>query len=240
MKKILLFLILALIIGLSLFSVFKRNKKTDERSIDTPTITQKINNEFTDTKSYKSINCPDITDLKDKGIQDKLNKEIKDYVDTIVSSEHMDDAIVVEEIKQGPDNNWLDIYCKTTQKNNIISITINTSSYGAGAAHPNHHETTISYSKKDGKELSLNSLFKPDTDYLKIITERTRYYLNKEHGIDSKWIIEGTSSESSLSSFMVEDNGLKITFDPYQVAPYSEGTIEVLIPKSELGPNYLY
>ncbi|MDD3002484.1 MAG: RsiV family protein [Candidatus Shapirobacteria bacterium] len=239
MKRIGLFLILVLVIGLLLFSVLQRNKTTNQNNTNEP-ITKKMDDEFKDINNYKSINCPDITNLKDKEVQDILNKKIKDYVAKIVSDEHMDEAILVEEIEQGPNNNWLDVYCRTIQNNNIISITINTSSYGAGAAHPNNYETTMSYSKKDGKILSLDSLFKPNTDYLKIITERTRYYLNKDHGIDPQWIIDGTSSESSLSSFMVENNGLKITFDPYQVAPYSEGTIEVLIPKSELGPNYLY
>lgn len=241
MKRLGLILLILVIIGFLTRDVWvkKENLKQDIRSSEEGSV-----NEFENVQQYKVINCPEITSIKNKTIQGEINRNNKVIIDRIVADENMKDATIVnsyEEITGGPDADWLNVDCEIVRNDGIIfSQIITISTYGAGAAHPNHEKIITNYSIETGKQLSLANLFKPGTNYLEIVTERTRFYLNRDHGVDPQGIIHGTSKESDLSGFMVENDGLKIGFDPYQVAPYSEGFIEILIPRSELGPNYLY
>lgn len=241
MKRLGLILLLLVVVGFLTKGVWLKKENLEQGVED---YEEGGVDEFANVKQYKIIDCPEITDLANKTLQTEINEGNKNMIDRIVGEEHMENAIVVksqEEIPEGPYVDWLEIYCPTIRNDDaIFTQKFSIGSYGAGAAHPNHFETSKIYSIKSGKELSLSDLFKPDTDYLKIVTERARFYLNRDYGVDSQWIIDGTSSESHFSDFLVEDEGLKIGFDQYQVAPYSEGFIEILIPKAELGPNYLY
>ena len=42
--------------------------------------------------------------------------------------------------------------------------------------------------------------------------------------------------EKNFSVFLLEPEGLTIYFEPYQVAPWSEGTIMVTLPLKALSP----
>lgn len=216
---LILFTIILIIILIPLCIFFRSNK----------------NNE--DIKEYKSIDCPEITNIDDKKLQSELNNRVKEYIGGSFDDINWDDAKVVNNIPEGSGVSWLSVYCKPIINDGAVSaVNVSVSSYGAGAAHPNSYEKIISINDK----LALSDLFKPNTDYLKIITERVRFYLNRDHGVSSDWINEGTSYEEDFSNFLVEKEGLKIIFGEYQVAPHSEGIIEVLIPKDELGSDYLY
>ena len=257
MKKFGLLLLVVLSISLLFTGITRKNQKLSLIENPLPTQNSFVNDnqnsenigddvvgdslDYENYKEYLTIDCPKITNIRNKTAQKEINDDIKSSVNYYISLDHMENVAITKTIPSGPSASWLMIDCTITSDNTkFLSVLVSALSYGAGAAHPNTYSSTTTYSKIDGNVLSLNNLFKPDTDYFKIIQERTRYYLKRDHGIDYQWIDDGTSMEISFLNFVVEKDGLKIRFDPYQVAPHGEGTIEVLIPRSELGSNYLY
>jgi hypothetical protein len=57
--------------------------------------------------------------------------------------------------------------------------------------------------------------------------KKTIWPLNR----DKDWIKKGTSADpSNYSRFILKGRNLVIYFEPYAVAPYSAGTIQVKIP----------
>ena len=130
---------------------------------------------------------------------------------------------------------YIDIgYEVTAASPSLISVLFGVSDYYQGAAHPNHYSFVLNYDLSQGKVLALSDLFKPDSGYLKFISDHSVKSL-KKRGVGGEGFIDGASAKpENYKSWNLLPNGLLITFDPYQVASYAEGPQEVFIPYSAL------
>jgi hypothetical protein len=110
-----------------------------------------------------------------------------------------------------------------------LSIFFNISVYYAGAAHPNSYGQVINFDLPDGKVLELSDLFMPDADYLGAISTYCREDLRQKGHLDFE---EGTArlQDNFRNWNILGQEGLRISFDPYQVAPYAAGPQTVTIP----------
>jgi Protein of unknown function (DUF3298)/Deacetylase PdaC len=118
----------------------------------------------------------------------------------------------------------------------VISIGFGTSTY-EGGAHPNHYSFSVNFDLTSGKKIELVDLFKPKSNYLKVISDYCikRLKEQQEDMSDDEWIATGAGPKiSNYRSWTVKKDGILITFDPYQVAAYAAGPQEVLVPYSEL------
>ena len=118
----------------------------------------------------------------------------------------------------------------------IISLRMNIEGMQAGRAHPYHTHQVLNYDLQTNKALSLGNLFKSRANYLNLIAKFCRTKLTST--IQDKWIIaEGAKpTEKNYKNWNIEADGILITFEEYQVAPYSYGAQEVEIPFSALKP----
>ena len=133
-------------------------------------------------------------------------------------------------------------YVVTLAADDLVSVAFGVSTFGEGAAHPNHNTTVFNYDLRAGRALKLADLFKPNSDYLKVIsdyaikdlTEQIRGEMSGDDP-DTDWIREGAGpKEENYQSWNLSPKGLEINFDPYQVASYAAGPHEVVIPLSAL------
>jgi hypothetical protein len=116
----------------------------------------------------------------------------------------------------------------------ILSLRFGADGYADGAAHPYHYTQTLSFNIEQGEEVSLGSLFLPGSDYLAVIAEYCKTQLaSRDIGFDMS--SEGADpTEENYRSWNITGDGLLITFDEYQVAPYAAGPQTVVIPYSSL------
>ena len=133
-------------------------------------------------------------------------------------------------------------YNVTLATNNLISVWFGVSTFYEGAAHPNHNSKVFNYDLNAGRELKLADLFKPNSDYLKVVsdyaikelTEKFRGEMPGEEP-DTDWIREGAGPKAeNYQNWNLSPKGLEINFDPYQVNSYAAGPQEVVIPLSAL------
>lgn len=112
----------------------------------------------------------------------------------------------------------------------IISLRLSIEGFQAGRAHPYHNHRVLNFDLGTGKVLSLNDLFKPRSNYLNLLSRFSVKKLNTK--LQDKFMIaEGTKPiEKNFQNWNLEPDGIVITFDEYQVAPYSYGPQEVEIP----------
>ena len=118
----------------------------------------------------------------------------------------------------------------------IISISFG-NSYYTGGAHPNGYSFALNFDLKTGRELQLAGIFKPNSNYLKIISDYSIKSLKETLGADAdgEWIGKGAGADASnFRSWNLTKKGLEINFDSYQVAPYVAGPQEVTIPFEDL------
>jgi hypothetical protein len=114
----------------------------------------------------------------------------------------------------------------------IASVRFYVDYYMAGAAHPNHYFKVVNYDLGKGRTVTEKNLFKDLPKALTSLSKLCKTSLDKpdfplfEEGLEPK--------EDNFKNWNLTENGLRLSFDPYQVAPYAAGPQEVLIPYGEL------
>lgn len=128
-------------------------------------------------------------------------------------------------------------------KDDLISIDFTVGSYAAGAAHPNSYTDVVNFDLKNGRQLRLADLFQPGSKYLSALSTYCIQDLKKQSKaegsdgmLDDDWIQKGAGPDPAnyANNWIITKKGLKITFDPYQVAPYAAGPQHVDVPYSAL------
>lgn len=112
--------------------------------------------------------------------------------------------------------------------NGVLSVRFEVEQYAAGAAHPGHASYVLNYELASGRLLPLAALFRGGSDYLKAISEYCVAELKKRDVL-----VFEDGAEPKAENYLVwnlQQSGLLITFDEYQVAPYAAGPQTVLVP----------
>lgn len=125
-------------------------------------------------------------------------------------------------------------YTLLSQINEVWSFKFDFHFYSDGAAHPGSYSITLTYDLGQDRELALADLFLPNTDYLGTISNYCMAELGKQPGFGDPWTEGAKPTIENYRSWNITPNGLLITFDEYQVAPYAAGPQKVLIPYSAL------
>ncbi len=101
-----------------------------------------------------------------------------------------------------------------------------------GGAHPNHRIYTIVYDTKENKIINIDDLINKNKNTLEILSKFSRNELKGNKKItDFSMLYEGTKKEKeNFTNFVFSKEGLIIFFPQYQVAPYSQGEFNVIIP----------
>lgn len=128
----------------------------------------------------------------------------------------------------------------------ILSIRMNYSEYSAGAAHPISYVHPFNYLLNEQKKIEkLSDVFTDVSSTLSILSTLSRNDLKKQFGDDYEFmkdsIENGTAiKEENFQNFLFEKENFVIIFNPYQVAPYAAGILEVKIPYPELQNSFRY
>jgi uncharacterized protein DUF3298/peptidoglycan-N-acetylmuramic acid deacetylase PdaC-like protein len=166
----------------------------------------------------------------------KLNQELRNLVTKEVNE--FKSYFTEPQERTGPTGSYYESeYWATLATNEVVSLAFGISTYGEGAAHPNHNTLVFNYDLNAGRVLKLSDLFKPNSGYLSVISRYTIEELKKKFSPDPdmEWIEKGAgASEENYKAWNLTLSGLQITFDPYQVASYAEGEHTVVIPYSVL------
>jgi hypothetical protein len=158
-------------------------------------------------------------------------------------------AKAVEDFKTGllemesagiPDNAPADLptstidvsYESVTATNSLLSLRFGVGFYVRGAAHPGGYYVTLNYDVKAAKVLALADLFQPGARYLQVLAGYCIKQLSAKQVLDFP---EGAEpKEENYRNWNIKADGLLISFDSYQVAPYAAGPQEVVVPYTVL------
>ncbi len=168
-----------------------------------------------------------------KLLNSSIKKKIKTEIDLLLDT--------IKEYGVRP-NQYYSLFINYDKYNykNYVSYVFYISSY-TGGAHPNNTIWTISYDEDKNKIISIDNLVKKDPNILNTLSTFSKDALKKDKRFkdtnnDIKSMIEdGTKPiNDNFKNFAFSEDGLIIFFEQYQVAPYSFGNFEVIIPYSKL------
>ncbi len=167
---------------------------------------------------YPITNYPTLN----QAIDTKIQSHIRDFKDEALNS-----GVQLNQTYS------LDILYQKYQKEPYISYLF-TVFQDTGGAHPISFYDSITYNTETNQVVTIEDFIKENPNFLDIVSENTREQLSKNKKIVSyDQMIQGTSPEvENFSQFAVTENGYLFFFSPYQVAPYSSGKFQVLLPYS--------
>jgi hypothetical protein len=125
-------------------------------------------------------------------------------------------------------------YTLLSQTADIWSFKFDFHFYSDGAAHPGSYSITLNYDLGQGRELSLANLFLPNSNYLEAIANDCIAELSKQPFFEGPFADGAAPTLDNYRNWNITPDGLMITFDEYQVAPYAAGPQTVVIPNTEL------
>lgn len=228
-KKQLISFIVAVIVIVG-FVVLGFHTSTEEPRV-VPTSTDQIPNpsqEVSTVTVKEKTEHYTIEAVYPKTNSDAITEYFKNYVDTQIA-QFKDDTSWVGEVESAADSQLtLDITYKSFPSALVQNYVFNVSSY-TGGAHGMLVRKTFSFNK-EGQLLSISSMFKNGLDGLSTFASLSQKELLKREGAQADWIKDGAAAkEENYQSFIVTDTGVTVLFDPYQVAPWSDGTIDITI-----------
>jgi hypothetical protein len=121
----------------------------------------------------------------------------------------------------------------------LISVRFDMAADTLGAAHPNGSSKAVTVLMTEGRLLTEEDVFRPDTGWEDFLTERAvreiaRQYRDEEFTPPERDVRE-TATKAHL--WLVTDRGLTLLFPPYSFGgPYVMGGAEVTIPWADLRP----
>ena len=169
----------------------------------------------------------------------ELNKQLATISENILkdfNANFYSDISVFDEMPIGYECaiNAKDVY----EDDKNISFLLSVYSYTGGT----HGETTlipVNYSKKTKALLSLKDVIgSVSEDTLANLSKEARRLLQEKQAqgtlhSDAEWIQKGTEpKEENFAVFCLEQDRIRIVFQQYQVAAYSEGMPEIVVPLS--------
>ena len=218
----------AILVG---FVVLGFRTSTEEPHV-VPTSTDQIPNpaqEVSTVTLHEKTEHYTIDAVYPKTNSDAITEYFKNYADDQIA-QFKDDTSWVNDVQSASDSQLtLDISYKSFPSTLVQNYVFSVSSY-TGGAHGMLVRKTFSFNK-EGQLLTISNLFKNGLDGLPAFAALAQKELLKREGAQADWIKDGAGAkEENYQAFIVTDTGVTVLFDPYQVAPWSDGSIDIAIP----------
>jgi hypothetical protein len=231
-------------------TAFSLEQEPIEFSNGAEIVSKQIKEKNKKLKYEVSAAYPQITGVADPNYE-KFNQTVRNLIGRKVSdfkkemAPSADDELAPDESPVIDESLGSDItvnYEVALAKDDLIAIAFTVSSYSAGAAHPNSYTEVVNFDLKNGKSIKLAELFQPGSKYLQTLSTYCIQELKKQAksqgdyaAMDDDWINKGAGAElTNYDNWTITRKGLRITFDPYQVAAYAAGPQNVVVPYSAL------
>lgn len=116
----------------------------------------------------------------------------------------------------------------------IMSIRFKVQAFITGMQRPYRRHRVLNYDLAEGRPLELNELFSPESNYLERLSNYAVSILTKRFKNHDISISGASPMPENFKNWSLNPEGLRVTFDEYQIGSARYGTQSVLIPYSEL------
>lgn len=195
-----------------------------------------------DTAVSVKISYPQLVNLQNKEVQDKINLLLESYF--LEALQNYEEFISDSEYIADYPADWA-FYFETTFRatyltDEFLSVVMDYYEF-TGGAHGNHFSQGYNFKLSDGELFYLSDIIKESQfENLSLFCEQE---IIKQFDVNSlaDILFNDEISLNEDQDFFINPGHLVIQFDPYEIAPYSMGSIEVEISfdriKNLLKPN---
>ncbi|MBB6215717.1 hypothetical protein HNQ80_001806 [Anaerosolibacter carboniphilus] len=174
-------------------------------------------------KKYKPnrnylVYYPEIEGMKNLVVQEQVNRTLR----KLSQAEGIDTNKELDYSYQGD-------FAVTFFQKNLVVIQITGYNYPFGAAHGMPTQIYAHVDLMSGAFYQLKDLFKPNSNYVKILSDIIREQIIRQGENSSVWLDSYKGIEENQPFFVTMD-ALNIYFYPYDIAPYAAGFPTFKIP----------
>ncbi|MGK0638139.1 DUF3298 domain-containing protein [Schleiferia thermophila] len=134
---------------------------------------------------------------------------------------------------------WEVNYTINVVNNNLglLTVEINYYSY-RGGAHGNEYIKYVNYNLFDGAKVRVDSAFDMSKEFLSLCEQifRKKYKLDAKSSLSESGFYFNADKFYIPDNYYIRDNLLHFIYNRYEIAPYSEGIIEIQVPLSDVFP----
>lgn len=183
------------------------------------------------------LKIPVISGMKNQAVQNKINSQLAEDAENFAGQiEKQADEEIPQMKKSGL---VVDRYTARTSyevtyhRNRLLSIPIMFMQY-TGGAHGLEVKRAYNFDLTNGKNLTLEDLFKPGTDYKGIINAEIRKQIqaNPDKYFSGQNGFRGIKDDQD---YFLSGDALVVYFQEYEIAPYAAGCPEFKIPCTLFG-----
>lgn len=166
-----------------------------------------------------------------------VNAYIKEFVDKSIESFRED----VSWAKDGVEGDLGSFLSLTIAYENIKTEKVQNYVFSVGTYTGGAHGmyfTKVMRFTPEGVPVSISDLFLDFNQGLSSVSSFVQKELMKGQFADKDWVSDGAAPKNeNYQNLIVNNNSLKVIFDPYQVAPYAAGVQKIEIPLSVFEKN---
>lgn len=165
---------------------------------------------------------PQINGMENQEAQTNINQSLKDLAGMKETPSHLQ-----------LESNYMSDFELTFYQKNLLVIEINGYNYPFGAAHGMPVKKYAHIDLITGEIYQLKELFKPGSQYVKIISEMIGNEMksNEKYSFIFPGSYKGIQADQS---FFINEGGLNVYFSPYEIAPYAAGFPTFTIPFKDI------
>lgn len=201
--------------------------------------------EWRNPSTTVSISFPVMTHKTAPAVAEFFNATVEKKVRDTVDEFMYQVADWGAEETSSPMDNFISVSVSArTANEKVLSMVVDTHTYFAGAAHPNHATVSMNIDLEQKRELTLDDFFVSGKNYIAKLSEVTIAQLkaNPDGQPESElrewnddWLNRGAGpNEVNYHTVTIAPEGFYIEFDAYDIDSYAAGPTEVVIPYSQL------
>jgi|GEM_PF-4248612 len=190
---------------------------------------------------------PEIHSYPNTASAQALNKLIHEYVSTSIQNfkDHDHAPRNTPELDDYPNGMHINAFHLTynyhqlkTRGHTLISVRLESTLQYLGESTRQHRFVSFNYDMNHNTLLNLDALFKPDADYLNVLATKCQKRLSERLTGGMYWMPYDPSYTSAYpQNFKIWNlgkNGLAITFQEYQITPYTDKATVIVLSYSSL------
>lgn len=191
--------------------------------------------------SYYKLRLPRIEIEANQSAADKINQYYQKILEEQKKSkEDFMEIVKMDDVQEMLESQDYEEYLEEVEEYNllfnqgsVLSISLSYSSYSAGV-HGYAAEFLKSFDTSTGEELTLKTLAKEEGTFRSFLVGEITKVLEKEGLLEA--LFEGSLTEESIVNYCLVPDGIRILYNPYDIAPYAAGSQEAVIPYEDCMP----
>lgn len=159
-----------------------------------------------------TIYFPEVYGLQNIKVQQKINRQIYHLVQQLIKIQHKEQSV----------SNFAEMigtYEIKTNERNILSLSLSNYAIFTNAAHGLTFIKSLTFNTLTGKSYDLAALFKPESDYVKVLSA----IIQKQIIARDIQLLDEFTEIRSDQSYYIADKALVTYFQLYEITPYYVG-----------------